>query len=158
MKKYINLSLILIFSFSSIGFCVDNAKVENPVLSLSPETKALLLDEMNLLEKGMQRIFSAYISGDWETLKSEGAKIKASYIFKQKLTKAQKKELKAKLPASFFKLDRKFHYLAGKLRFAADLKRSELAGFYYAQMGYACVECHQNYAPHRFPDLIEEKE
>ncbi len=134
----------------------EKDKILNPpVLSLSPETKNLLINEMKALQKGMEILFSAYIKGDWKTLEEHGEKIKNSYIFKQKITPEQKQELKEKLPKGFFKLDRKFHYLSGKLKFAAGLKRSELVGFYYAQMGYACVECHKTYASHRFPQLIE---
>ena len=164
-KKTIYKLTILLFTifFSSISLQaaeitrpnkiqVDNKKI---VLTLSEDTRQLLQKEMKLLEEGLKKLVTAYISGDWKTLQTVGSKLQGSYLFKQQLTQQQKKELKQKLTADFIEKDREFHYLAGMLSNAAKIKKTELIGFYLAQVSDACVQCHRTYAIHRFPNLNE---
>jgi hypothetical protein len=123
------------------------------VESLSPKLRALLTQEMRSLQNGMQSIIPAYVSGNWSEIEQIADKMENSYLLKQSLTDAQKKELHTSLPASFLKLDQQFHYLSGMLKHAAKNKKSELVGFYFSKLSETCVSCHTQYAVHRFPAL-----
>jgi hypothetical protein len=123
------------------------------ITCLSKELRSLLSQEMNFLEKGMKDIMTAYISGDWQAIKVIATQMKNSYILKQNLTQQQMHQLHTTLPASFLKQDQQFHYFAGMLSHAAEMKKAELIGFYYAKMSGTCVSCHRQHALHRFPQL-----
>lgn len=140
----------------TLWLCAANLKADSGVESLSPDLRNLLAKEMVALEKGMQAIFPAYITGDFEQVAQVAKKIKESFILKQKITDDQKKELVAKLPNSFLKMDKKFHEYAGMLEHVARKNKTELVGFYYAKLTESCIACHSNHAKHRFPKLIEE--
>jgi len=58
-----------------------------------------------------------------------------------------------KLPDTFIRIDKKFHDYAGMLQHVAEMKHTELVGFYYSELTEACVACHTEYAKHRFPNL-----
>jgi hypothetical protein len=65
----------------------------------------------------------------------------------------RKKELVSKSPKRFLNLDKKFPEYGGMLEHVAEMKHTELVGFYYLQLTEACVGCHTEYAKHRFPKL-----
>ncbi len=129
----------------------------SPMDKLSPEIKSLLTREMQLLEKGLQSAYPAYISANWQEVAKIADKMQNSYIFKQSLSEAQKKQLHASLPTSFIKLDHHFHYLAGMLKHVAEHKKPELVGFYLSKMTETCVECHAQFASHKFPGFTADK-
>ena len=128
------------------------------VTSLSAELRGLLTKEMLALQGGMIAIIPAYVSGNWSEIESIAGTMKNSFILKQSLTDRQLKELHTSLPASFMKLDQQFHYLAGMLEHVAKSKKPELVGFYFSKMSETCVSCHTQYATHKFPALLPEKE
>jgi hypothetical protein len=101
----------------------------------------------------MMAIIPAYVAGDWHQISHIGLKMKNSYILKQSLSQSQVHALHTTLPESFLKNDQQFHYLAGMLSHAADMKKPELVGFYYAELTRSCVTCHRQFAQHRFPAL-----
>ena len=68
---------------------------------LSPELLALLNQEMGLIQQGVMDLVPAIAAGDWDKVATIGQKIKKSFILKQKLTDAQKKELHRVLPQQF---------------------------------------------------------
>ncbi len=146
---------------TSIGFiatlCLSlvsfHSYAQGSVEKLSPELRGLLSKEMLSLQDGMKAIIPAYVSGDWHEISHIALKMKNSYILKQSLTDAQKHELHSTLPGSFIKQDQQFHYLAGMLSHAADVKKPELIGFYYSELINSCVTCHSQFAQHRFPSL-----
>ncbi len=128
------------------------------VTALSPEIRELFSREMIELQKGMQAIIPAYISGDWGEIAAIAGKMEASYVLRQNLSEEQAKELHSRLPGSFIELDRQFHYLSGMLEHAASREKVELIGFYFSKMSEACVSCHTQYATHKFPALTPEPE
>ena len=147
MKMVLAVFLIILAQFSQAE--------ESAVESLSPEIRELLSKEMLLVQEGMMEIIPAYSEGNTIEIASIAKQIKESFILKQKLTKEQRQELHSKLPAKFLELDERFHYNAGMLEHAADMKKHELIGFYFSQLSEACAGCHSQYAMHRFPHLME---
>ena len=125
------------------------------VESLSPGLRALLTEEMQAIQSGMQAIIPAYSAGNWGEIVHIADKIANSYILKQRLTDDQKNELHNSLPDSFIQLDQQFHYFAGMLKHVAEEEKSELVGFYFSQMNDACQACHSQYATHKFPAFAQ---
>jgi replication-associated recombination protein RarA len=126
---------------------------EDPAATLSPKLRELLKEEMRLIDSGMGDLTSAISSGDWDAAAKTAEKIQHSFILKQALTEEEARQLHAKLPDGFIKMDQDFHKTSGKLAHAARAHDPELAGFYFHRMLDACVSCHATYAPNRFPGL-----
>ena len=133
-------------------------KAKNGIEALSPELRKLLSKEMVALQSGMMAVIPAYVSGRWTEIEAIGQKMKESYILKQNLSDEQVHELHTALPEGFIKLDQEFHYLSGMLNHAAKSKKPELIGFYFSKLNESCVECHIQFATHKFPDLIIKNE
>ena len=141
--------------FILIPFChADNHNAG--ISSLSPELQKLFSKEMVQLNLGMQKIMSAYISGQWSSIVPIAKKMENSYVLKQNLSKHQMHELHSKLPKGFIALDEKFHYYSGMLSHVAGMKKTELIGFYFAKMGETCVSCHSVYATKKFPSFASQ--
>jgi len=151
MKKT-TLALALILCFGSLH--AEEAK--KGVTALSPEVRGLLSQEMLHIEKGMQQIFSNIVKGEYESIAKTAEDIQNSFIFKKKLTDAQRAELKANLPKSFIVTDRAFHELSGKLAMAAEYGDKATVQQYFSEMTQTCVKCHSTYATQRFPAFTEE--
>lgn len=146
--KKITIATLLTIATSSLSHAEPST---SEIESLTPELRQLLQSEMQALQKGMMSIIPAYVSGDWNEIADIAEKMKNSYIMKRSLTDAQKKELHASLSDAFVKQDQQFHYLAGMLNHAAKKEKPELVGFYFSKMGEACVNCHSQFAAHKFP-------
>jgi len=152
--SFLRLCLLLCFTFTSFNVTSEViTSAPSPIEKLSPELRQLLSQEMMSLQTGMAAIIPAYVSGDWHEISHIALKMKHSYILKQALTQSQKHELHSNLPPSFLKLDQQFHYQAGMLSHAADMKKPELIGFYFSELTRSCVACHSQFAQHRFPAL-----
>ncbi len=123
--------------------------------TLSPELRTLLRQEMLALRDGMSGLAVEISQGGWQSVAEIAAKMRDSYILKKSLTAGHKKELAAKLPPGFAPLDRRFHETAGKLVHAARKRDAELSVFYQTRLLEACVRCHADFAPARFPDLTQ---
>ena len=95
----------------------------------------------------------AISAGDHGSAHQLGIAVRNSFILKTSLTEQDKEDLMRAVPPEFVALDRRFHGIAGKLARAAELKDSELQGFYYSKMLEACVACHAQFASDRFPGL-----
>jgi len=150
--------------FVSLSFSVDaqdHSKKANDhatgVKALSADVRQLLSQEMLAIEKAMQQIVSASAKGDWRSIETLGLKIKQSFILKQQLTQAQIHQLHSKLPEDFLKQDQQFHYFAGMLAHAAKMEKAELVNFYFSQMNRACMNCHAEHAPDRFPGFADKQ-
>mgnify|MGYP000524083644 CR=1 FL=1 len=154
MFKTIKKSLFTL-SLLSLSLVVQ---AESAVESLSPELRSLLSKEMLAIQKGMQSILPAYVSGNNQEVAHIAHNIKSSFVMKQNITKAQKHELQQKLPQSFLHLDKKFHEYAGMLEHVAEEKHTELIGFYYAKLSETCVSCHAQYATHKFTAFGKQKD
>jgi len=150
MKKVLLVVLLLATSLTA-------QEVKKGAEALSPEVRALLAQEMLHIEKGMQNIFSNIVKGEYENISKTAIDIENSFIFKRKLTNAQRAELKEKIPKSFIDTDRSFHALAGKLANAAEFEEKENVQKYFTDMTETCVKCHATYATHRFPAFKKEK-
>ena len=166
MKLTARITLITLFVpalfISNMSIATDAPKHQHgshvsQMDKLSPDLRALLSKEMKALEIGMTSIIPAYIAGNWAEIESTAKKMKNSYILKQSMTKQQIKELHSKLPRGFIKKDKRFHYLAGMLEHAAQHQKPELVNFYFSEMNEACLECHRQFATHRFPALKQKK-
>ncbi len=143
MKKVV-LSTLLLVSVSSADV------PHKGVTALSAQTRSLLSQEMQHIEKGMKQIFSYMIRGDYESITPIANDIRDSFIFKKKLTKEQRLELKDKLPKEFIELDSSFHKLAGELANGSEFEEKDKVIKTFNQMSRKCIKCHSTYAKHRF--------
>lgn len=150
--------LIPTLSFSAEHMNQTEKHQETGVEALSEELRDLLSKEMKALQDGMVSIIPAYVSGEWNEIATTATKMKNSYILKQSLTKDQMKELHQALPPRFIEMDQNFHYLAGMLSHAADMKKPELVNFYFSKMNEACQSCHVKFATHKFPAFAPKQE
>lgn len=127
------------------------------VEALSQELRSLLSREMQALQNGMLSIIPAYVSGNWHEIASTARSIKNSYLLQQNLSESQAKELHAKLPHAFIEQDKRFHALAGKLEEAARNENPAQINLYFSEMNAACLNCHSDFAAHRFPALTKKQ-
>ena len=147
MKK--SLLSILLFTGSLL------AEEPKAVEKLSNELQNLLSLEMLQIEKGMHKIFSHIIRGEYEQINKSALKIRDSFILRKKLTKAQRNEIK-QLPKAFLELDHSFHETAGDLANAAEFGDKDSVVEYYQKMTAKCVQCHSKFATFRFKSFKED--
>lgn len=131
----------------------SKAVEQGPTAGLSPEVRALLVEEMQQLDKAMSALSPEISSGNWSRISEIAAQMRDSFILKKKLTPEQGKELHGKLSEAFIERDRAFHTSAGRLVEAAEQHNGELTAFYFYRLMEGCVGCHAKYAPQRFPSL-----
>ena len=148
------LSAVVCFSLATEAIGSENTAVTK----LSPKLKSLLNSEMQAIRGGMQSMFQAYISGQYQEVAKTARQIKQSYIIKRNITPEQRQELMSKLPKGFFETDQAFHQYAGMLAHVAEEQHQELIGFYLSKMTEACVSCHSRFATHKFPDFAKSQE
>jgi hypothetical protein len=144
---------LLLFSFSAWPAVARAQAAAGPTAGLSAELRAAFIAEMQHLDSGLQRTVSAVARADWPAVERAAHEIAGSFILEQQLSPEQQAELHRMLPAPFLALDRQFHELAQRLALAAKAGDVELAVFYSYKLTDACVACHAQYAPHRFPGL-----
>jgi len=143
----------LFFSLFSVSFAQerhdDEMKSGSGEIDLPDDLKAVLLEEMSAIEKGMAELVHEISHGNWGNIEKIGKTIEESYIVKQKLSKRQLEELHHKLPSGFLRLDGKF--LAGALAHSAKERNIDLVVFYFYRLNESCARCHSKYARERFP-------
>jgi len=133
------------------------AEAADPVgTKLTPKLKELLANEMQQVDEATAELTRAIAGGDHARVMKLGVAIRDSFILKRSLTEQDKKDLMSVVPPEFVALDGYFHGTAGKLAHAAEIKDSELQGFYFYRMLETCVTCHTRFASDRFPGLGEE--
>lgn len=158
MKNIIGIILIAtLISTMSYGEDKHNHKENQNVLgveALSNDLRDLLAQEMQALQNGMMAIIPAYTSGNWGEIEIIARNMKNSYILKKSLTEKQKNELHSLLSPVFIEKDQSFHYLAGMLEHFAKNKNIELTNFYFSKMNGSCINCHSEFATHKFPKLL----
>jgi hypothetical protein len=122
-------------------------------LNLPPELQILLKKEMVEIQSAMQQLIPLMSQGNSEITAQLAEQIKSSFILKKSLSPEELKQLVQLLPPHFVQLDRTFHGNAGKL--AESAKQSDFieSGKIYGTMISACIECHTQFAPERFPNL-----
>ncbi len=123
------------------------------VEALSGDLRGLLSMEMIQIEKGMHKILSHIVRGEYQQINKIALNIRDSFILKKKLTKSQKTELRTKLPKSFLELDQSFHETAGDLANAAEFGDKDTVVEYYQKMVGKCVQCHSKFATYRFKNF-----
>ena len=138
-------------------FYVNHLAAEG-VDSLSESSRKLLQSEMLALDVGFKQLFTEYYSGDFDKVSTIAKKIERSFVLKQNITEAQKKEIHSVLPSDFIKLDERFHYNAGMLAHAAEMRKIELVAFYFSELSSGCFSCHSQYATAKFKIHKESKD
>lgn len=124
------------------------------VLALSPRLRAALVAEMAGLKNGIAELSVALASGEWGQAAARAERIRDSYLLKQKLSRAELKELEHSLPADFLAMDERFHRHAASLVQAAHRRDHELAVVYFGKMLEGCGNCHARYATHTFRGFV----
>lgn len=156
-KTTVLIFTVILFSIAPLAVAAEQEHHQKPTtdngIDVSPGLKKLLNQEMSAIQDGMMALIPAMSSGNWEEVASIGKNIKASFIMKQKLTKAQKEELQRVLPPRFIELDQDFHKSSGMLAHAAEMKNADVMNFYFSKLNQACVSCHTKFAANRFPGL-----
>ncbi|SCZ52173.1 cytochrome c [Thiohalomonas denitrificans] len=120
---------------------------------LSPETRQILVEEMQLLASAMGPLHTAIITGEHHAVAERAHEIYDSFVLKQKLSAAQRKEI-GTLPQHFIEADSEFHELAAHLAEAGKQENPALERFYFEEMTRSCQSCHQDFAGGRFPGLV----
>lgn len=80
MKPFFMLVLLLLFSVTSLA-----GEQVKKTINLSPDLKALLVEEMKEVKKGMESLVTSVATGDWQAIEKTGHNIKHSYILKKRL-------------------------------------------------------------------------
>jgi len=122
-------------------------------LELPPETRSLLIREMNAILDASQAILGALVRGRDDIVAAKAQAIHDHFVMDEAMTAAARKRLRELLPGGFLQRDRAFHRLAGELAEAAREgdRRRQREGF--GRMIQACIGCHSRYAVDRFPGL-----
>lgn len=142
----------------SVPAAAEQAGTGKPVLADTPHLQKLLREEMQALQEAMRTLAVALPQGDFATVARTAKAVHDSFIFEQNLTEKDKHLLQEQLPEGFVQLDQALHQRAAKLHDAAAQHDGELSVYYHSRMLESCVQCHQRYAPHRFPGLKEKQE
>ena len=143
------LSMLLV-SAPLLAQSQDSAR---PLLADHPQLRELLRKEMQALLQGLQHISAALPQGQWQTAAEHAQAMHDSYILQQNLSPAQRQTLRGVLPAGFVRLDKQFHAYAGRLAHAATAQDLELSAHFLSRAVETCMQCHQRFAPGRFPTL-----
>jgi cytochrome c556 len=123
--------------------------------TLTPGTRAALIQEMQGIDAAMDRIHTALVTGDHATVSAEAKAIRDSFILAQVLSDEQRTEIAA-LPQDFLGADRAFHQVAERLVQAGETHDSQAERVWYDEMTRACLACHEAFAAGRFPGLTAE--
>ncbi len=123
--------------------------------ALPADLRALLNEEMRLIDGAMGELGSAIAVGDWEDVATIATSIEESFILKQSLTPEQGEILHSTLPSRFVEMDMAFHGRAAALSRAAAAGDAEIAAHHFSRLVEGCINCHAEYAPGRFPGLAK---
>jgi hypothetical protein len=147
------IAAFLLASIAAAASAAEAPRAAAPpaALALSPPLTAALREEMQAVDRGVQRIVSSIARADWAAVAKSAEEIRASFILERRLTAAQREELERALPADFVDRDARFHETAARLASAAAARDADLATFYAYKLTEACVACHGRYAGARFP-------
>ena len=146
MRHVIRIAFTVSMFFQTVTHAADPVGPK-----LTDRLKELLINEMQQVAEATGKLALAIAAGDHATAKQLSIAVRDSFILKKSLTAQDKKELMSAVSPEFVALDKRFHSTAGKLAHAAEMKDSELQGFYYSKMLESCVACHSHFASDRFP-------
>ena len=140
-----------------IGAAALAEEKTEPVGPKLPERlQELLLQEMNAVYAASVDIMDALIRGEDARVAEQAQAIHDSFILQQEMTEADRKALRAAVPAAFVERDRAFHQLTGELAAAARAGDEARQRALFGEMITACTGCHERYATDRFPGFAEE--
>lgn len=122
--------------------------------SLSPETRVVIIGEMQAISQAMGRIHTAVVTGDHSTVAEEARNIHDSFVLEQELSDSQREEIGTELPTGFIEADQAFHVLSERLAQAGESSNPTLERLWFQEMTRACQACHTDYAGARFPGLM----
>lgn len=149
---------ILALAVTLCGNAVAGQPGQAPLTErLDPPVRELLRKEMRALADAVDRIPSRLAQGDWKQVEETGNRIHDSFILKQEMTPDQRRHLQETLPKGFKHMDREFHQQAASLADNAAKKDARAAVNTFRDMLRACVDCHRQYAPKRFPGLQQQR-
>lgn len=123
---------------------------------LTPKLQELLQREMVSILDASHHILDGLITGDSAAVADRAHAIERSFIMEQSMTDADRRDLKAVLPAEFVALDRRFHQTAADLAEAAERDDLAQAHAVFAEMVETCRSCHGQFATDRFPGFAGE--
>lgn len=120
---------------------------------LDPPVRELLRQEMRALADAVDRLPSRLAQGEWNQVEEIGNNIHDSFILKREMTPAQRQHLQQTLPETFKLMDKRFHQQAASLANSATNRDARASVNTFRDMLQACVDCHRQFAPERFPTL-----
>jgi hypothetical protein len=145
--------LVLFLGRAAFAQPAEGSAAESPTLRLAPKLRTALLAEMAGLKRETAGLATDLAAGEWASVAARSARVRDSYVMKQKLAAAELDQLEHGLPADFHAADSAFHRHADRLAQAAHERDRELAVFYFSKLMEGCVDCHARFARHRFPGL-----
>lgn len=126
-------------------------------LALPANLLHLLQQEMQQIESGMQLLLDYLARGEAQNAADIAMQIHDSFILKQSLSQQELQQLVSILPTGFVHMDRAFHSNAKKLAEAAQQNDFTTSIKIYGDRAQACVSCHAQYAPEKFPGLAKQR-
>ncbi|MBA1145616.1 cytochrome c [Ectothiorhodospiraceae bacterium WFHF3C12] len=120
---------------------------------LTDKLRGLLQAEMQQIDQAMRDIYTAIISGDHETVADRARAVHESFILKQSLTPADRKDLVQAVPKDFLARDKAFHATALKLAEAGERRETRAELRHFERMTRQCTGCHARYVSDRFPGV-----
>lgn len=148
--KTAKLTLVSVLLLGSAAAAAENGGTVTQ--ALTPQTRAVLVREMQAIDAAMSRIHTALVTGDHATVAGRAQAIHDSFVLTQELSDEQRAEI-GELPQGFIAADRAFHQLAERLTKAGEARDSRAERVWFEEMTRACLACHEEYAAGRFPGL-----
>ena len=144
-------SAIVLVAALTLAFGAVAQEGEPVGTNLPDKLRDLLRREMLAIEEASHEIQSALVRGEDARVADLAQSIHDSFILKQEMTEADRKRLRASVPAAFVERDRAFHALTGELAAAGRAGDRMRQRRLFGEMVSACAACHERYATNRFP-------
>jgi cytochrome c556 len=120
---------------------------------LTEKLRELLQKEMQLVSDAMGTIHEAIVTGDHASVAEQATAIHESFVLKQNLTQAHRKDLLEAVPRDFVERDKKFHADAARLAEAARRQDTAAELELFQRLTRQCTGCHARHVSNQFPDL-----
>lgn len=149
------LTILLLVAMTALPVYVgaESSDTEPVTARLTDKLRGLLQAEMQQVDQAMSTIYTAIVTGDHATVAERARAVHESFILKQSLTPADRKDLQRAVTADFVTRDKAFHQSAAELARAGQQAdtRAELEQF--EAMTRQCAGCHARYVGDRFPGV-----
>lgn len=149
------LTVLLLAAMIALPVYVDAEPPETePVTArLTDKLRGLLQAEMQQIDQAMRTIYTAIVTGEHATVAARAQAVHESFILKQSLTPADRKDLKRAVTADFVARDKAFHATAAKLARAGERGDTGAELEHFQTMTRQCAGCHARYVGDRFPGV-----